>query len=210
MDTILIADDHEMIRYGIRSMIDSFSRTYRFIEATSCTEVVQLLSRGSVQYAILDMNLSDGNFFSSMDAITAYCNQTHILVYSMNAEKIYARRLIQKGIKAFVNKQAGMHELEKAIQALLQGETYAGQEWNEQVSVRTRTGVMENPLEALSDRELQVAEYITTGMGTKEIAWRMALDVTTVNTYRKRAFDKLDVQNRMELKDIFLVYKMKG
>ncbi|HEY6900510.1 MAG TPA: helix-turn-helix transcriptional regulator, partial [Puia sp.] len=65
-----------------------------------------------------------------------------------------------------------------------------------------------NPIEALSDRELAVVEYTTSGMGTKEIAHKMNLDITTISTYRRRAFKKLKVQNLFELKDKFMLYKV--
>jgi two-component system invasion response regulator UvrY len=69
---------------------------------------------------------------------------------------------------------------------------------------------LQNPIDTLSDRELEVIEYVMTGMGPKEIARKIQLDTTTVSTYRRRAFEKLDVQNLIELKEKFLLYKTQG
>jgi DNA-binding NarL/FixJ family response regulator len=66
---------------------------------------------------------------------------------------------------------------------------------------------LENPIDLLSDRELEVVEYLSVGMGAKEIAGKIDLDITTISTYRRRAFEKLGVQNIIELKDKFLFYK---
>lgn len=207
METILIGDDHEIVRRGVRMIIESFSRPYHFIEAATCTEVMQALMGRQVHYAILDMLLADGNIFSTLHELADY-KETGILVYSMNAEKIYARRLMQKGVRGFVNKQASMEELEIAIRNLLNGEIYLSPALKEAISVPEKVDLMENPLDTLSDRELEVVEYITIGMGAKEIAQKMNLDITTISTYRRRALEKLEVQNVMELKDKFLLYKL--
>lgn len=209
METILIGDDHEIVRRGVRMIIESFSRPYRFIEAATCTEVIQALSGQQVQYAILDMLLADGNIFSTLQEMSDY-KETGILVYSMNAEKIYARRLMQKGVRGFVSKQASMEELEIAIRHLLNGEIYLSPALKEAIFVPEKVDLMENPLDTLSDRELEVVEYIAIGLGAKEIAHKMNLDITTISTYRRRAFEKMEVQNVMELKDKFLLYKLRG
>jgi two-component system invasion response regulator UvrY len=208
METILIADDHEIVRRGVRMIIGSFPKKYHFIEAATCTAVIQALSRQPVHYSILDMNLADGNIFSMLQEVSGYCYPTKILVYSMNAEKIYARRLIEKGVRGFVSKQGSLEELECAVRSVLNGEIYISTALKESLFGAARGKLFENPIDQLSDRELEVAEYVSTGMGAKEIAQKMNLDITTISTYRRRAFEKLDVQNMIELKDKFLFYKM--
>lgn len=207
METVLIADDHEIVRRGIRMLIESFSKKYHFIEASSCAAVAQILSREKIQYAILDMVLADGNILSVIQHIEASSQQTKILVYSMNAEKIYARRFLEKGVRGFLCKQNSIEELEKAIRSILNGQVYISDELKETLLNTTRTQLAQNPIDSLSDRELEVVEYLAIGMGTKEIAQKMNLDITTISTYRRRAFEKLDVQNTIELKDKFLLYK---
>jgi two-component system, NarL family, invasion response regulator UvrY len=209
MKTILVADDHEIVRCGIRMIINSLPQKYHVIEATTCTQVIHALSGQQVQHAILDMNLADGNIFSAVQT-TAYYHQTNVLVYSMNDEKIYAPRLMQKGARGFVSKQAKIEELEIAIKCVLNGEIYLSADLKETLFNTNKTNRLENPIDALSDRELEVVEYIAVGMGAKEIARRMNIDITTVSTYRRRAFDKLNVQNMIELKDKLLLYKTQG
>jgi two-component system, NarL family, invasion response regulator UvrY len=208
METVLIADDHEIVRRGTKMIIESFSRKYNFIEATTCDEVMQALSAQPIQYAVLDMFMEDGNVFTSIQQIPDYFQQTDILVYSMNAEKIYARRLIQQGVRGFVCKQASIQELELAIRSLLDGEIYLSGSLKKSLFDSSKKGAAKNPIDLLSDRELEVVEYITVGLGVKEIAVKLNLDITTVSTYRRRAFEKLDVENMIELKDKFLLYKM--
>jgi len=207
METVLIADDHEIVRRGIRMLIESFPQKYQFVVAGSCAEVAQILSREPIHYAILDMVLADGNIISIMEQIEACSQRTNILIYSMNEERIYAKRLLEKGVRGFLGKQTAIEELEKAIRSVLKGEVYVSDELRGTLLERSRTGSTRNPVDELSDRELQVVEYMTAGMGTKEIAWKMNLDISTVSTYRRRAFEKLEVQNTIELKEKFSLYK---
>lgn len=210
METILIADDHEIVRRGIRMLLERFPSKYQFIEASTCTAIAQILSRERIHYAIIDMILADGNILSVIQHIEACSHQTHILVYSMNAEHIYARRLIEKGVRGFLCKRNSIEELEKAICCLLNGEVYISDELKGSLLNNAQSNTAQNPIDGLSNRELEVVEYVATGMGTKEIANKMNLDITTISTYRRRAFEKLEVQNILELKEKFLLHKMQA
>lgn len=209
METVLIADDHEIVRNGIRTMIEGISLQYRFIEASTCADVIKVLSQNRIEYAILDMFLADANIFSTIDVISKYSKLTNILVYSQNAEKIYARRLLEIGIRGFVSKQASMEELEKALREFLNGHVYLSAELKSLLFLPSGDELASNPLDSLSDRELEVVEYLALGLGTKEISQKMKLDITTVSTYRRRAYEKLQVQNFVEMKEKFALYKMR-
>jgi two-component system, NarL family, invasion response regulator UvrY len=191
METILIADDHEIVRRGVRMIIEGFPQKYNFIEANTCASVMQILSVQKVDYAIMDMMLADGNVFSTTQQLAAYSDRVKILVYSMNSEKIYAKRFLQKGVRGFVCKQSSIEELQNGIRSLLKGEIYISPELKEILFNTNKKDILANPIDALSDRELEVVEYVATGMGAKEIAKRMHLDITTISTYRRRAFEKL-------------------
>ena len=207
MKTVLIADDHEIVRRGIKMSVQSFSEQYHFIEASTCTEVVEILSSQQVHFAILDMFLADGNIFSSIQQISEHSGRVSFLVYTMSAERIYAKRFMEKGIRGFVSKQSSVDELEKAIHTIFNGETYLSPGLKEILINSIKLNSLRNPVDLLSDRELEAVEYMVIGMGTKEIAQKMKVDTTTISTYRRRAFEKLDVQNTLELKDKFLFYK---
>jgi two-component system invasion response regulator UvrY len=210
METILIADEQEIIRLGLRTIIESLPQKYNVIEATTCNNIMQLLATRGIKYTILDMFLADGNIFSTVYGLTEHCQTTGILVYSMKSEKIYATRLIQKGIRGFVSKRTTVEELTNAISCLLKGEIYLSPAMKENLVRPGKGNNLQNPIDTLSDRELEVIEYVMTGMGPKEIARKIQLDTTTVSTYRRRAFEKLDVQNLIELKEKFLLYKTQG
>jgi two-component system, NarL family, invasion response regulator UvrY len=207
METILIADDHEIIRVGIHSIIERSPGKYNVIEASTCREVMDLMGSRKIEYAVLDLALADGNLFSASYDLDIYTSKIRMLVYSMNSEDIYARRLLQKGVRGFVSKQAKLEELEEAIRSVLKGGIYASNNLLESLFAAPKINTMPNPIDHLSDRELEIVELLITGYGTKQIANRLNLDMTTVSTYRRRANEKLKVKNLMELKDVFFWYK---
>src|ERR1700733_10802252 len=119
MKSILIADDHEIIRRGIILILESFPEKYKLIEADSCSDVLNILFKEHPQYAILDMYLTDGNIFNSVQNIAELYPGTRILIYTMKSERLYAMRLLRIGVKGFVSKQSSLHELKEAIQKFL-------------------------------------------------------------------------------------------
>lgn len=206
METILLADAHEIIRQGIRSIIKRISRKYKLIEANSCADIRQILSRQRVHYAIADVVLADGNMLFTAQDILKYSHQTKILVYTASSEKLYARRLLEKGVKGYLCKDTSVEELENAIRILLRNEIYLSPYLKETIFKFPKAD-KENPIDTLSDRELAVVESLMLGTLPTEIAKRMDLNITTISTYRRRAFRKLNVQSIIELKDQFLFYK---
>lgn len=205
---ILIADDHEIVRNGIKMMIRSTGQTYSLFEAATCKDTLRILSSQAIDYIVLDLFLVDGSTFPIVDEIITHYPGTGILIYTMNSEKIYGRRLIQKGVRGFVCKQASISELEKAIRILLNGDFYISPELKADLSGNGSADTERNLIDALSDRELEVVEYLILGIGIKEISNQMNIDATTVSTYRRRACEKLKVTSNIELKDKFLLFKM--
>lgn len=207
MKTILIADDHELIREGMRSIIEQSPKKYRIIEATSCAQVKHILSRQKVHYAILDMMFTDGNLFISPESALNFCKQTRILIYSANAERLYAKRLLQKGARGYLCKLASVEELQEAIQTVLQDQVYLSSAFKKMI-LKQAGANSEDPIDTLTDRELAVAESIIAGIALGEIAEQLSLDASTISNYRRRLFKKMSVANAMELKDKFLWYRM--
>jgi DNA-binding NarL/FixJ family response regulator len=207
METILIADDQEIVRSGVKMIIESFPEKYNIIEAATCTDVEQVLFDREIHFTVLDLFLADGNIFSAIHRFK-HSSKAGILVYSMSSEEIYGRRLLKKGVRGFISKRAPIAELEKAICCILKGEIYLSQAMKKDFLMPDRAELLANPIHLLSDRELEVAEYVAMGMSTGEIGHRMKLDPTTISTYRSRMFAKLHLSNSIELRDRFLFYKM--
>jgi two-component system, NarL family, invasion response regulator UvrY len=207
METILIADDQEIVRNGVRMILENISNKYAIIEAATCAEVIQVFLEREIQFTVLDLFLVDGNIFSAIQQFKP-SNRAGILVYSMSAERVYARRLLKKGVRGFISKRAPITELEKAIHCLLKGENYLSHAMEIDLLLPAGANLQNNPVHSLSDRELEAAEYITIGLNSGEIAKKMRLDVTTVSAFRRSAYEKLGVRNSIELRDKFLMFTM--
>jgi len=102
-----------------------------------------------------------------------------------------------------------MSELEKALQEFPKGNIYLSRGLRELMVDPSGYESSANPLDSLSDRELEVLEYLDLGLGSKEISQKMKLDITTVSSYRRRAYEKLQVQNLVEMREKLALYKMK-
>lgn len=206
MKTVLLADDHEIIRLGIQMIIERNFGAHNFVDASTCKEVNQILSKDHIDYIVLDLFLADGNTFPLVDHILGQYPGVSILVYTSSPETIYGKRLIQKGVRGFVCKQAGIAEVEQAICIFFNGGIYLSSELKEILAETNK----KRAVDTLSDRELEVVEYLTMGMPIKEISYKMKVDSTTVSHYRKRILSKLGVENNIDLKEEFSLYKMLG
>lgn len=205
MGTFLVVDDHEIVRKGVHMIISDLPGTHRVLQAATCKDMMHCLGSEPVDYIILDLLLPDGSSFSTIEKIQEQSPGSSILVYTMNSERIYAKRLLQKGIQGFVSKLAPVDELAKAIKSMLAGTVFISPALTRKDSFMKEVNV--NPIDMLSDRELEVVELVIAGMGIKEISNKMDLDITTVSRFRKRACDKFGVDNNIELKEKFDLYK---
>ena len=119
----------------------------------------------------------------------------------MSAENIYAKRLMQKGVKGFLSKQSSIEELENAIRCLLKGEIYLSGSLKDAIFRANKPDAMANPIDLLSDRELEVIELLKKGHSSKEIAELLHLSVKTVEVHRYNILRKLKLKNTAALVD---------
>lgn len=207
MKKILIADDHEIVRNGLRLLINQIAPDSIITEVETCEEIHKVLTSQHPHFIILDMYFSDGNVFTLVREIVELYPSIDILIYSMNSEKLYAKRFLQMGARGFVSKQSSLLELKEAIEKILKGEIYISPRIREQLFHYKKGTIEQNPIDQLSDRELEVAEYVIAGSGTKEIAKMMHLEITSISTFRQRIFKKLRVNNVLELNEVFKIYR---
>jgi two-component system invasion response regulator UvrY len=203
MERILIADTHATTRRDIRRLVESLPGAFSFAEASSCAAVEQLLLGRQVQHAIIDLFLPDGNTFPIIRQMKKYDQQVNILVHAAATEYIYATRVIQKGAKGFISKQAGIGELKNAVSCLLKGEIYISPQLRDYLFNPALDHAAHNPFDQLSDKELETVQYMVNGLSTKDIAQQMGMATASAGACRRRAFKKLDIRNLTELKEKF-------
>lgn len=206
---ILIADDHAVIRTGMKYLLARHFTDVETDEADACSTLLTKLSSNQYTHLILDMQLGDCN---SMDQIPRILEQNPdllILVYTMSPESIYGKRILQMGALGFISKQEEEETLIRALNLFLHGQPYVSEELRQSLEQEQGRNVPSaNPFEALSERELMVLRYLLQGLRVKEISNRLDLKMSTVATYKVRIFEKLKVNNLADMQRLADVYHL--
>jgi two-component system, NarL family, invasion response regulator UvrY len=206
---ILIADDHAVIRTGMKYLLARHFTDVQTGEADACSTLLSALEKDTYTHLILDMQLGDCNSLERIPDILARYPDLLLMVYTMSPETIYGKRLLQMGVLSFISKEEEEEKLITALTLFLEGRPYISE------SLRTileqeqnRTGQSTNPFDDLSEREMAVLRYLLQGLRVKEIANRLDLKMSTVATYKVRIFEKLNVNNVADMHRLADVYHL--
>jgi DNA-binding NarL/FixJ family response regulator len=196
---ILIADDHGLIRKGLKLYMQ-FDMGYTDIqEVATCHDLMNELVKKKYTHLVLDIILSDGNTLEIIPNIRKVYPDLNILVFSMQPEGIYAKALLQYDIKQFLSKTADETEIIKRLEKFLQNET----------AEKVTNGVnLHNPFSSLSPRELEILHYLLKGSGTKEISSVLNIKMNTVSTLKTRIFEKTKSASIRELLELASLYNI--
>ncbi|HEX2616497.1 MAG TPA: response regulator transcription factor [Flavobacteriales bacterium] len=201
---VILADDHAIVRRGLRDLFQHHFRGASLDEVNTCSGLIRALAAAPADLVVLDLELEDGNSMDILEQVRRDHPEVRILVYSMNPEHIYAPRILALGGAGFLSKQSSEDEAARAIARVLQGKRYVSEELEMK---REAAREHKDPFEALSDREITVMKELLRGLTVKEIADRTGLQPTTVATYKARLFDKLGVSNLLDLQRLADVHK---
>ena len=202
MTKILIVDDHPVSRDGLAIRIEREKGWEVCGEAADIPEAIQLVDRCRPDLAIIDVSLETGNGIELVKEIKSRFPEVRMLVWSMYEESLYADRAIQAGALGYINKKNVRDTMVAAIRTVLAGDVYLSPEYSAKVLNRLAKGKTPEaklPTESLTDRELEAFSLIGQGLKTAEIAERMELTQSTVETYRSRIKEKLQIKHAAEL-----------
>ena len=202
MTKILIVDDHAVIRDGLAVLINDESDLEVCGEAADVVDALQAISETDPDVAIIDVSLETGSGFELVKEVKARFPNVRMLVWSMFDESLYAERAIKAGALGYIDKKNVRDNIIDAIRTVLEGSVYLSAEYSSKVINRLRRGESVEaklPTEVLTDRELEAYTLIGNGLNTAEIAERMELTVSTVETYRSRIKEKLELRNASQL-----------
>jgi DNA-binding NarL/FixJ family response regulator len=199
---ILIADDHQLLRDGLRSLLEKQHGVQIVAEAENGRKAVELAKETNPGLIIMDLNMPDLNGIEAARRILKESPKTKIIALSMHSDKRYVTRALQAGASGYVLKDNAFDELTKAIQLVMQNRIYLSPEIN-QVVVKEyleKSKQLDQPAYfVLTEREREVVQLIAEGKSTKEIAAILKISVKTVETYRQRTMDKLNINNIADL-----------
>jgi DNA-binding NarL/FixJ family response regulator len=200
---VLIVDDHPAVREALALRIGVQRDLEVCGEAADISEALRLLAETRPDLAVVDIKLKASNGIDLIKRIKDRHDHVRILVWSAQSEALYAERALRAGAQGYVNKDQATDRIIEAIRRVLEGKLYLSEGVTEAMLQRSvggaREGATRSPLDVLADRELEVFRLIGEGMKTAEIAERLHLSVKTVETYRDRIRQKLDLSDSTRL-----------
>lgn len=200
---ILLADDHSLIRNGVRFLLEDLEINFDEFSASSLAQIREVLNETIIDFAVMDAHFPDGNSLKVIPQIKERTPNIKLLIYSGIDERANALKYINAGANGFVSKLAAEEEVMNAITQTLNNGKYLSPAVQDVLLNSLGNPILVNPLSTLSDRELEIAKLYASGMGNLEIANTLNLKQNTVSTMKKRIFDKLKIDNIVALADIF-------
>ena len=199
MIKIMIADDHAIVREGLKQIISETADMIVADEADNGTEVLEKVIKNKFDVVVLDITMPGTNIIEVLKQLKRRLPYIHVLVLSMHPEEQYAFRVLKAGASGYLNKESAPDELVKAIRKVSRGGKYISASFAEKMAEALDTN-HEKPLHAtLSDREYQVLCMIASGQSVKKTAGALFLSEKTISTYRSRVLSKMHMKNNAEL-----------
>ncbi len=199
MINVLVVDDHDLVRTGIKRILDDASGIKVIAEARSGEEALRLGRELKPHVVLMDVKMPGIGGFEATRKLLRLDPDMKILIVTICDNDIYPSRLLQIGASGYLTKGSSMNEMIQAIKAVHAGQRYISPEIASKLAFRHVSDAEDSPFETLSERELQVMLMITKGAKVQVIADQLCLSPKTVNSYRYRIFEKLSVQNDVEL-----------
>lgn len=199
MASVLLVDDHAVVRKGLKAILEEEFATLTVDEAGSGQECLDQLARKAVDAVILDINLPDTNGLELLKRLRTDAPLMPVLVLSIYPEDQYGTRMMRSGASGYLPKSSAPEKLIEALKSIMRGERYLSDDLAKRLATKPGTPPAEKPEESLSDREYQVFQSIVAGKTLTEIAKDLSLSVKTVSTHRKHILDKLGMQTNADL-----------
>ena len=208
MKKFLLADDHVVVRSGIKLLLLEIFKPAEIYEASGGDAVMENLKEHVFDLIILDIQMPKTDTIGLMETINTQYPDTKVLMFSMSAEKIYAKRFLKSGAKGFVSKEAPLEEIIKAVNQILNNRRYISDSLADFLADESVSAKTDNPFNRLSAREFEIASMLLSGGTISTISKQINIKVSTVGTHKTRLFEKLNVNNLLELKELATNYNL--
>lgn len=201
---ILVIDDHAILRAGLRLLIENQPDLAVVGEAGSGEEAIKQIGQLKPDVILLDINMPDLDGISILPSLKELAPYSKVLVLTMHDDAVYLREALEAGASGYVLKRAVDTELILAIQAVLRGETYIHSAMTQKLinqfeATESEEKTADNPWHRLSEREFETLKLVAFGHTNAEIAEKLFVSVKTVETYRARGMEKLNLETRAQL-----------
>lgn len=191
---VLIADDHALVRAGIRALVEKIEGVVVVGEAGKGSEALDLIRQLEPELMLLDITMPDGGGFDVLEQVSKKYSNIKVIVLTVHEAGEYAIRALREGAAGFLPKSAASTELEQAIQTVIRGEVYISPETSRKTLLEYGKGATKRDLLAtLSPRQREVLRLIAEGKTTKQIAQLLEISVKTVETHRAQLMERLGI-----------------
>jgi two-component system, NarL family, invasion response regulator UvrY len=199
MTRVLIADDHAIVRKGLRQILSEADEAYFVDEASNGGEAIRKALADAYDLVLMDISMPGRGGLDALKEIKANRPALPVLILSIHPEAQYALRAFRSGASGYLSKESAADALLGAIRKVLSGGRYVSASLAELLVRELGPGQGETPRQSLSDREDQVLRLLAGGKTVKEIAAELSLSAKTIGTYRFRLLKKLNIRNNAEL-----------
>ncbi len=206
MISVLVVDDHELVRVGVERLLADAEDIEVIGEAENGEEAVEKAKQLQPNVVLMDINMPGLGGMEATRKILRVAENSQIIIVSVIDTEPFPSRLLQLGARGYLSKDSTPDELKEAIRTVKKGERYLNPKIAQQLALQHLAEGAESPFETLSERELQVMQMIINGQKAPDIAEKLCLSSKTVNSYRYRLFDKLKVDSDVELTHMAIKY----
>ena len=206
MPKMLIADDHYIVRTGLTFLLKSMFVQVEIDECRDGHGVWEKIQTGDYDLLILDISMPATDLFTLIRQILAVRPTQKMLILTMSSEMIFAKKYLQLGVRGFINKEAPPSEITMAITNVLNNRRYISSRVRDTLTLEMLDSPAKSLFDTLSERELEIMNYLIDGKNVSEIAKMLAIHISTVSTHKANILQKLGVPNVIELSKMVQMY----
>ena len=200
MKSVIICDDHPIVREGLKLLIQGFGKYEVLADVESGEALMKRLKRGTADIVILDVSLPGSSGLEVLKSLKALYGRVKVLILSMYPEDQFALRMIKAGASGYLHKDSSPEILQEALDKIATGEEYLSNSLAKiLLGVVNGKSTAQASHELLSDREFQVFLYIGEGLSLSNIGVKLNLSVKTISTYKSRIYEKMNMENTSEI-----------
>ena len=208
MNNILLVDDHAIIRAGLKIYIETIIPFSIIDEASDGDAAFEKIKKQDYDLLIMDVNMPGTDSFGLVSNIIAIKPGSKILMISMNAEEIYAKKYLKLGAKGYISKDAPESEIKTAIDTVLNNKRYISSSLSQALTEEALGNKSTNPFDNLSPQEFKIIQFIIRGESVSDISQKLNLHTSTVGTHKARIFKKLNCKNIVDINALARVYRI--
>jgi two-component system invasion response regulator UvrY len=203
---VLVVDDHDLVRAGLRRILEESPAIKTITEAATGEEALQHCRSRPPDVILLDLGLPRLSAFEITSRLRRLHPRGRVIILASHAKSPYPTRLLDAGAAGYLTKDCDAAELLKAIRTVCAGQRYIGAEAAKQLALSILPGTADSPFDELSSRELEVMQKLTEGKRVPDIASMLCLSPKTVATYKYRIYDKLGTRSEVDLLRMVMRY----